>query len=183
MAIPGSWRAVVHRFRQAPPEIANYFNHLPSLAENYPWEVSISYMFGLVELAQNNCLYCGLVKIHKVDSALAREAIDSYPLHRQDFRKFYESILGRKRKTATFAKLEEAQSIRDRLIHGKDVSEQGKRKAVVDIIEFAARFNADVHAIATFRPFGDLRGFKGRGKALDKSTSRWVLRGIGFTIR
>ncbi len=190
MAVAGTRRGVVNRYEAAPENIRAYFNYLPSLLEDpaagpdagrrYPLDVSISYLFGLVELAQNNSLYCGVVKQHRVDTGLASRAIDCHPLHREDFRRFYEAIFGKKPKAATFGKLQEAQSIRDRIIHGKRVSEKDKRKAVVDIIEFAERFNEDVYAVAGFRPFGDLRGFKGRGQSLDKSTSRWVLRGIGF---
>lgn len=181
MAVPGSWRGIVNRLNKSPAEIQAYFHHLPSLAEDYPWSVSISYMFGLVELAQNNGLYCGVVKLHRVDRSLAKQAIDGHPMFRKDFRKFYEAIFGKKMKATTIAKLEEAESIRDRILHGKVVSEKDKRKAVVDIIEFAERFSDDVFALAKFKLFGDLRGFKGRGTTLDKSTSRWVLRGIGFT--
>jgi len=180
MTVPGTWRGVVKKFQRAPLEIQSYFYHLPSLAENYPWEICISYMFGLVELAQNNCLYCGMVKLHRVDGALSRKAIDSHPLYRDDFRSFYQAIFGKKPKAATIGKLEGAETIRDRIIHGKEVTGMDKRKAVVDIIDFAERFNNDVNEIAGFRPFSNLRGFKGRGKALDKATSRWVLKGIGF---
>ena len=35
---------------------------------------------------------------------------------------------------------------------------------------------------AEFRPFGDLRGFKGRGQPLERTTTRWVLKGMGMGI-
>lgn len=159
-----------------------YFPDLPGLLKDYPLDVSISYLFGMVELAQNNSLYCGMVKLHHVDKDLARKAVDLHPIYRADFRQFYEAIFGKKPKATTFEKLEEAEAIRDRIVHGKQASERDKRKAIVDIIEFAERFNDDVYAIAEFQPFGDLRGFKGRGQPLHKSTSRWVLKGIGFKL-
>ncbi len=180
MTAPGTYLGVIQRFKRVPKEIQDYFVHLPDLAEKFPWNISISYLFGLVELAQNNTLYCGMVKVHHVNGGLTNKAIDGHPMFRSDFRKFYEAIFGEKLKPSTFNKLDEAAKIRDRIIHGKRVLEKDKRKAVVDIIDFAERFNSDVYGIAGFRPFGNLQGFKGRGQSLDKSTSRWVLKGIGF---
>ncbi len=180
MPIPGSWKGIVNRLNASP--VSGYFPHLPGLLKDYPLDVSISYLFGMVELAQNNSLYCGMVKLHGVDKELARKAIDLHPIFRADFRQFYEAIFEKKPKEITFVKLEEAEAIRDRIVHGKQASEKDKRKAVVDIIEFAERFNDDVNVIAGFRPFGDLRGFKGRGQPLNKSTSRWILKGIGFKL-
>jgi hypothetical protein len=61
------------------------------------------------------------------------------------------------------------------------VTEADKRKAALDLIHYAEMFNNKMQEIAGFRPFGSLQGFKGRGQSLDKSTSRWVLKGIGFS--
>ena len=155
---------------------------MPGLLKDYPLDVSISYLFGLVELAQNKSLYCGMVKLHRVDAELARKAVDLHPMLRTDFRQFYEAIFGKKPTATTFVKLKEAEAIRDRIVHGKEASEREKRKAIVDIIEFAELFNDDVNEIAGFQPFGDLRGFKGRGQPLNKSTSRWILKGMGFKL-
>ena len=182
MPIPGSWKGIVNRLNGSPGRVSGYFPHLPGLLKDYPLDVSISYLFGRVELAQNNSLYCGMVKLHRVDMELARKAVDLHPIFRADFRQFYEAIFGKKPKATTFEKLEEAEAIRDRIVHGKPASARDKRKAIVDIIEFAERFNDDVNAIAGFQPFGDLRGFKGRGQPLNKSTSRWILKGIGFKL-
>lgn len=50
----------------------------------------------------------------------------------------------------------------------------------MDILDYATGFNDFVYGIAGLRPFGQLKGFKGRAASLEKSTSRWVLRGVGF---
>jgi hypothetical protein len=56
------------------------------------------------------------------------------------------------------------------------------REAHIDVIEYAEALNEDIEEIAGFSPFGDLRGFKGRAEPLDNSTSRWLLKGLGFNI-
>jgi len=50
-----------------------------------------------------------------------------------------------------------------------------KRKAVVDILEYAEAFNAELQDIAGFRPFGSLKGFKGRAVSLDNWRVSWAV--------
>ena len=40
----------------------------------------------------------------------------------------------------------------------------------------------DISSSADFTPFGNLRGFKGRSKALEPRTTRWLLKGPGLHI-
>ncbi len=180
MAIPGTWRGIVNHYNACSDDVKNYFSHFPSLAEHYPWDVSISYMFGLVELAHNMTIYCGVVKLHKVNGTMARTAVNSQHMTREGFKELYKSIFGKALKSTVSKKIEEAEKIRDRILHGKNVSEADKRKAVIDVFNYAEVFNAELYALTSFKPFGSLRGFKGRAKSLDKSTSRWVLKGVGF---
>ena len=60
-------RGILRKFEALPDEIKVYFKHLPRLAEEFPWDVSIGYLFSLVELAHNMTIYCGVVKLHRVD--------------------------------------------------------------------------------------------------------------------
>lgn len=180
MAIPRTWRGIVNHYNRCSDDVKGYFSHFPSLAQNYPWNVSISYMFGLVELAQNMTVYCGVVKLHKVNVTMARTAINNQHMTREGFKDLYKSIFGKPIKPSVSNKLEEAEKIRDRILHGKKVSEADKKKTVIDILEYAEAFNSEINSVAGFKPFGSLKGFKGRAKSLDKSTSRWMLKGVGF---
>lgn len=180
MTVPGTWRGIVGRYNSCSKEVRDYFNHFPSLAENYPWDVSISYLFGLVELAHNMTLYCGVVKLHRVNATMAKTAVNNQHLTREGFKELYKSVFGKTLKTSVSKKIEEAEKIRDKILHGKRVSEADKRKAVCDVLDYAEAFNEELNDVAKFKPFGSLKGFKGRATSLDKSTSRWVLKGIGF---
>lgn len=125
-------------------------------------------------------LYCGVVKLHKVEASLARIAIDNQHITRDGFKELFKAIFGKPLKKSVIGKIEEAEGIRDKILHGKNTTEGDKRKAVIDILEYAKAFNDELYSVAGFRPFGSLQGFKGRATPLDKSTSRWVLKGIGF---
>lgn len=181
MAAPATWRGVINGYyNPCEKDLKEYFYHLPSLAQNYPWDVSISYLFSRVELAHNMTIYCSVVKLHRVDSELAKIAVNKQHMTREGFRELFKSITGKSVRKDALNLIKEAEEIRDQILHGKSVTEEQKRKAVCDIIEYAKKFNDEVSSICGFKPFGSLTGFKGRAESLDKSTSRWVLKGIGF---
>lgn len=183
-AIPGSWRGVVNRYHQSPAEVQAYFESLPSLIEAYEWEVSLGFIFIRVEKALNTMLYCGARKLHRANAEIARNFVDSHHMTRKEFRRLFANIFGRDIPAETTATLAEAEKVRDKVIHGKTVGDADFRKATVRVIEYAEAMNNLVHEVAAFKPFTiDLRGFVGRGEALDKSTTKWLMRGLGFITK
>lgn len=180
MATPASWKSVVAHYNKAPPEVQSYFDAIPGLVKDYSWEVCLSYQFGRVELAHNMTLYCGVVKLHKVESTLARKAVEAHHITREHFKELFETIFDKRLRPGITKKLDDASKARDKVLHGKSTTPAELRKAVVDVLDYASDFNSFVDKNAGFMPFGPLKGFKGRAKPLEKSTSRWVLRGVGF---
>lgn len=175
-----SYKGVVKHIKAAPQEVQDYFWLAIELIEKYPWEVSLAWMFSRLELAQNSALYCAAVKLHRTDSALTRDAIDAHYMSRKDFKDIYKTIVGKHLNSAVLTPLEAAEAVRDRVMHGKTVPAADFREGITSVIDFAVAFNALVHGHAGFKPFSDLRGFKGAGKSLDKSTTNWILRGMGL---
>ena len=171
---------MVRHFNACPTEVQRYFQHIPQLAPAFPWEVTLSYQFGRVERAHRMALYCGAVKLHRADSKMARQVVEVHYLTRDDFHRLFETIHGKPIPKSTSDTLGEAERIRDRVMHGQGAPDAQQRKAIADVLDYATRLNSFVLGISGFRPFDDLRGFKGRGQALDKSTTRWLLRGMGF---
>ena len=173
---------LLKRFSSAPQEVRDHFTHLPKLVDGFPFDVVLSYVFAQVELAQNMTLYCGIVKLHKADGVLARSAIDAHHMTRKEFRDKFTVVFGSPIPDAIWTTIGKAETVRDRVMHGKNANDSDKRNAVGNVIDYAKSLNDHVHRIAGFRPFGDLRGFKGAAKSLDKSTTRWVLKGMGFPV-
>ena len=182
MSIPKTWKGVVGVYSACPKEVQSYFEYFPDLAEDYPWEVALSYLFGRVELAHNMAIYCGIVKLHKGNAELTRKAVESHHLTRDGFRTFFAAIYGKPIDAKISQLIEEAEAIRDKVLHGKSASQEELRRSVVRVLEYAVQFNAFVHAIAGIKPFNDLRGFKGRAVSHDKSTTRWLLKGMGLPL-
>lgn len=181
MTAPGSWRGVVQAYKSMPERVRKYFAHVPSLAKDYPWEVCIAYQFGRMELAHNMAIYCGIVKLHRAFPALARTAVEQHHMTRPEFQRLYETVFGAKLTKPVRDLIDEAESIRDKIMHGKTITDAQMRKAVVDILKYAKAVNDRTNDLGGIQPFGDLRGFKGRAASLDRSTTRWILKGIGLT--
>ncbi len=183
MNVPPTWRGVRNRLLDSPPDVQSYFHPVEDLIEYYPWEVSLSYLFSRVERAHVMALYCGVVKIHRTDNQLAKSAVDRFENRREEFLKLFENIYGKKIPKVLIDKLEKAQNIRNRVLHGKKVKDKDFRLAIVAIIEYASGFNQHCRRIQGIPTFvRSLQGFTGATSPLDKSTSRWVLKGIGLPL-
>jgi len=177
-----SKRGLLKCFTESPAEIQVYFEHVPKLIADFPLDVCLSYVFAQLERAQNAILYYGVVKLHRADSTLARTAIDVHHMTRSDFKAKFETVFAKPIPSATSDLLGEAEDARDRVMHGKQTTDKDKRNAVASVLDYAEAVNQLVSSIAGFKPFGDLRGFKGAAHSLDGPTSRWPLKGMGFTI-
>ena len=168
-------------YNALPDPLKAYFTHFPKLLDDFPPDVALSYLFAQVELAHNMSIYCGVVKKHGVDSELAKNAVNSHHMTRTRFRVLYGVVMSNNGvDTEALTKAKFAESVRDKILHGKQVKDEDKRAALVSTLEYSNLLNEQAFADAQFRPFGKLQGFKGAKAALDKSTSRWVLMGMGI---
>ena len=180
MNAPANYLQVLNHFNAMPQEVKDYFPSFINLVEGYSWDVSVSYVFSRVEAVKHATIYCGIVKLHWTDSALTRELIDKDHMSRGRFRDLFKIVFGKPITKNLADKLSEAESIRDKIAHGKKWNDAQARKSLIDIFEFAGGFNTFVNESAGFKPFSDLRGFKGRKQPLPKTTTRWVLLGMGI---
>lgn len=180
MSYTKSRKGVIRRFEEAPENIKVYFRHAPQLLDGgYLYGVVLAWMFARLELAHNMAIYCGIVKLHRGDSTVTRNVLDTHHMTRDGFRKLFKLVFDRPLKKEIATTLNIAERIRDKTMHGKIVEDPEYRNAIVAVVDYAEAFNEFVAELDGFPPFGDLRGFKGRGQSLDKKTTQWVLRGMG----
>ena len=164
-------------------EVHDYFKHVPKLLDEFPMEVCLAYVFSRLELGQNMALYCGVVKIHKVNSELARNVVERQHTTRQKFIELYKTIFNLDLPDSALKDLERMQKTRDRIMHGKTASDDRIRNAIACVLNYAEEVNKQLHEKYQLKPFGELRGFAGRSKKLDKRTSRFLLLGMGFNLK
>ena len=175
-----TYKGVISHFNAAPNDVKEYFPDFVELVEKYPWEVSVSYFFSRVEQAKHMTIYCGVVKKHWCDSALTKQMVNEEHMSRGRFKELFKTVFGKNISKPILEKLELGESMRDKIAHGKAWTQKEVREGLVNSIDFAIEFNDFVQATAGFRPFGNLKGFKGRAESLPKSTTRWVLQGMGI---
>ena len=104
-------------------------------------------------------------------------------LTREGFKEIFKNVFGAELNKASRVKLEEAEKVRDKVIHGKTVPDNELREAIADVLEYAELLNEEVYLISGFKPFASMKGFKGRADSLDNRTTKWIMRGLGFGVK
>ncbi|MDA0963175.1 MAG: hypothetical protein O2898_09690 [Proteobacteria bacterium] len=170
------------KFKDLDNEIRASLQHYPKLLNDFPCDVLIAYLFSRIELAQNNAIYCGIVKIHKLNAKFARIAVANWHITRDGFRSNYGIVFDRNFPEDVTSRLSHAEKIRDAIVHGKAPKEGAMRQSVFDVLEYSVGLSKTVSEHGGFTPFGSLKGFKGRAKSHDLGTSRWILKGMGFNV-
>ena len=176
-----NYKQVLSRYNRLPQDIKLWLDGVPELVENYKWEVSIAFVFMQIESMLHYTLYRGLVKIHRTDAVLTRDLLDRDHFTRARLKELIKTVFGAAIPADVDNHLKAAETIRNRAIHGKKVTDVQARACLMAAFEFLEGFSNAVEKTANFRPCGDGRGFKGRAQSLSKDTSRWVLRGMGIT--
>jgi len=178
-----SLRGLKNLFGQCSDETRRHFEHLPSLLDAYPLQVALGYTFHRLELGQNMSLYCGVVKLYRADTIVTRNAIDSHHMTRKGFEELYRMVFDVPLPEEAKQDLRTAEKTRDTVLHGGEASDDRMRNAIGRVLEFADAVNDQLERKYQFRPFsGYWRGFAGRLQKLDKRTTRFMLKGIGFGI-
>lgn len=180
MTIPANKAQLKVKLESSPAQVRRYFSELPGLLDSFSLDVALAYVFARVELAHNMALYCGVVKLHSANSEVARSTIEAFHVTRDGFLEKFKMVFGRELPGDVVGLLRDAEKTRDKVMHGKKTRDSEKRQALTNAIDYAGRFNVVVSSVGGFEPFGELRGFHGRGTSLSKATTRWVLRGMGF---
>ena len=132
MSIPRT-AGMIAVYNALPQPLQEYSLHFPKLVEEFSHEVALSCLFAQIEPAHNMTIYCGVVKCHGVDADVARNTVNAHHMTRERFRELYRLIMDNKRiEAAALDKAISAEKVRDKILHGKQVQDADKRKAIVN---------------------------------------------------
>ena len=167
-----------------PNEVTSFFGDLGNLIDSdFSLDISIAYAFFRIEQGQRQTLYCGARKLHRTESTLTWKAIDEHDMTRAGFRELFKTIYGYAISNPAKSHSTDAEKVRDDIMHGRSPTEAKKREAITKALHYAKEMNSHIQTKSGFKPFaGDLRGIVGRLESLDKSTTRWILKGMNFTF-
>ena len=175
-------RTVMEKFDSCPEEVRTYFSDLPRLLESFALDISISYLFAQVERAHNAALCFGAVRIHKANRNVARATIGVQHMTREGLLQKFETVFGEPIPDEVRQEIEAAEIVRDKILTGQPVQEKEKREAIGHLFDYAQAFNRLVYGLARFKPFGGQKGSDGCAESLSKSATRWMLKGMGFSL-
>ena len=167
-----SYKGILTEYQSLPEDIQKYFEYLPELIKG-DYEIAIAYLFFKIEQGQNRLLYGGAVKLFAADIEVARNIVN--------YHQIYKNIFNKPLPDRIIKQLKEAEKTRDKVVHGKQVKEDQLRQAITDCLIYAKLVNEEIKNIASFEPFGDMRGFKGRKESLSKDVTHFLLKGLGFS--
>lgn len=164
----------------------NYFFNFRKLFEvdSPVLPAALAYEFHLIELAHHRLLYGALCRSHGADVDLAWDAVSNQHMTREKFLDLFSAVMGKplRKEIRQYAMI--AEEIRDRMIHGKEVRITELWTAIRSLTNYAIEMNEHCKDVAGFEPFGDMRGVVGKkgGQPLNKATTRWLLKGMGFSL-
>jgi len=167
-------------FAGLPPDVKEFYRHAPGLLDQFPLDVCLAYVFARLESLQNLAIYCGLVKLHRTHGGITWNVLLTHHFTRETFRTSCKTVFSTEVPPGAVALIQRAEGVRDQVMHGKGPEDGEMRNAIAEVLDYSVQFSAYVAGCAGFRPCGNLRGFKGAAAALEKSTTRWVLKGMGF---
>ena len=183
MSTPSTYKALIRKRAGCSRSVRDYYANFDSLVTDYPYDIAIAYCFLKLEQAYNRTLYGGVRKTRKVHTDIARSILDRQHLTREGFLILYKATFDIPLSELVQKKIKYSEAIRDRIIHGKSVQDKDARQCLSGVLDFSEGLEVEVQACARFSPFGDMRGVTGRAGSLDKSTSRLVMKGLGFALK
>ncbi len=173
----------LQHYQQKTQDVQNYYGNLPTLLQHLDFSVTLAYMFSQLELGHRWLLYLGLVRLHKLNRNASWEAIHETYLNKDDFQRFFLIVFGQRIPKATIQIWENAAGIRNRVMHGRNKPTLSELKTAIEqVLDYSEEMNRFVGRISPVRPFvPDRRGLLAGQKAHLENTSKWVLKGMGFT--
>jgi len=184
--LPSQTRTLRTFYDKRTEEVRGFFDKLPTLLDaDLGIDIILAYTFFSLESGQRLVLFSGARKRHRTDSSLTWQAIETHDLKRKDFQNLFKLLYGFQISKDAHDLLKQAEDTRDALMHGQNVSTRQMIQAISKVLRYCEEMNKKIFSKSDckFKPFtGDRRGFTGSAGSFDKSTSRWVLKGMGFNI-
>ena len=170
--------AIRHQFAALPEEVRTHLRELQPLLDAADLDLSLAYLFMIVEQGRYRAMKCILVRNLKCMTSLVDDELKARAFSRKSFRASMKSLIGVDISTGDYRAIERAEGIRDTIFHGRDASAAEKRQAISDCLKFIEVFGNKLKTKTGKNPFATLKGLTSRIKPLDRSQSNWILKGV-----
>lgn len=181
MKDPKNTKQLLKQYHALPARVQECCYELPGLVEGFTFDVSVAYIFQVIEGLRRYTLYSLLVRNFNLDPVVVWASIDRLPVQDKEFWQYFQIALKFDVSNDLKVSLEDAKSTRNKAMHGQHFSEADARKCISHCLTFLERFSELVSKRAGFEPCGSQKGILSTGKGkkrLDATTTEWVLKGM-----
>lgn len=169
------------QFELLPEQTRTYLSGVETLFEEpKSFGVALAFLFMKIEEGQHRALKCGLIRIHKCNSAKVDDALEKQHFTRLYFKTVFKNVFGKDVDKAAIEAISLAEKTRDRLIHGKNPNAADLRGSVSKAFTYIEALGKQVETETKKNPFGDLRGLAGKATLMEAVPTFWLLKGMGF---
>jgi hypothetical protein len=106
------------------------------------------------------------------------EELKERAFSRKSFRLSIKSLIGIDISSGDYRSLELAEAVRDTIFHGRITSDEKKREAISNCLKFIQAFGEKIRLETGKNPFSSLKGLTSRIRPLERTQSRWIIKGI-----
>ncbi|MGS4983014.1 hypothetical protein SAMN05444149_102422 [Pseudosulfitobacter pseudonitzschiae] len=170
--------AIRHQFTALPEEVKTHLSGLQPLLDAADLDLSLAYLFMVIEQGRYRSLKCILVRNLKCMTSVVDAELERRSFTRTSFRATIKSLIGIDLASADYRALENAETVRDTIFHGRSASDAKKREAIENSLKFIAKFGAKVKQKTGKNPFATLKGLTSRIRPVDRDQSIWIVRGV-----
>jgi len=181
MQIPKSYKGLKQIFDGLDNDVRiNLAKLEPLLSDGNNYEIALAYCFMKLEEGHHRALKCGLVRIHDCDSSKVDSELEKQHFTADKFESVFRNVFSSQIPANARNNLSNAQSIRNKLIHGKSTTNPKRREAIFYALQYMSELGQFVKAKTGKNPYGDMRGLAGKKKRLPPKSTIWMLKGFGL---
>lgn len=170
--------AIRHQFAALPQDVRTYLRELQPLLDAADLDLSLAYLFMVIEQGRYRSMKCILVRNMKCMTSVVDDQLKVRAFTRKSFRSSIKSLIGVDISKGDYKSLEHAERVRDTIFHGRSASDTNKRNAISNCLTFINVFGSSVKDKTGKNPFATLQGLTSRIKPVNREQSIWILRGI-----
>ena len=180
MPVPGNYIGLKKVYDDLDCEVQNYLGKLePLLTNGKNYEIALAYCFMKLEEGHHRALKCGLVRIHRCDSAKVDAELEKQHFTKEKYAEIFKNVFSANIPQKAASHLKRTQGIRNKIIHGKSTTDSERREAIFFAVEYMKCLGDFVKKKTQKNPYGNLTGLRGSMDLLPAKSTIWMLKGFG----
>lgn len=172
-------RQIIDRMEQLPTEVQSEFKSLPKLLVTFPLEVATGYVLSRLERTRRFMIFAKLIRQYRAESTMTASVIQRQSMEESQFAIFSQRILSYP--VDYLPKFSPIQKLHRKAVFGSEIKHEETVHAFVKFFD-SVHWMYSHCTVPGYRPFGDRSRLKPFKQQVSKATTRWLLKGFGFSV-